>query len=184
MNLRHLGIDSTWALFLDRDGVINRRIVGGYVRSRDEFEFLPGITEAIRTLAGIFGKIIVVSNQQGVGKGLMTGEDVDAVHERMIKEITGSGGRIDAVFYSPHLHSDRSPMRKPGVGMALAARRRYPEISFKRSLMAGDSLSDMIFGKRLGMKTALISPDPTPARTNPRQIDFIFSDLLSLAHAL
>lgn len=184
MNLRDLRIDGAWTLFLDRDGVINRRIADGYVTRWEEFEFLPGVIEALKILSGKFGKIIVVSNQQGVGKGLMTGADVDAVHARMVLETGESGGRIDAVFFSPHLHAEGSVMRKPGIGMALKARRQFPDIRFGRSLMAGDSLSDMRFGKRTGMKTVLISEDLQPARSDPRLIDFVFPDLLSLAHAL
>ena len=182
--MRDLRIDGAWTLFLDRDGVINRRIVDGYVTKWDEFEFLPGVTEALKILSGKFGRIIVVSNQQGVGKGLMTGADVEAVHVRMVQEIGESGGRISTVLFSPHLHSEGSVMRKPGIGMALNARRQFPEIRFSRSVMAGDSLSDMRFGKRTGMKTVLISEDLQPARSYPRLIDFVFPDLLSLAYAL
>ena len=72
MNLQDLKIDRGWTLFLDRDGVINRRIVDDYVKSWDQFKFLPGVPDAIKRLAGVFGRIIVVSNQQGIGIGLMT----------------------------------------------------------------------------------------------------------------
>ncbi|MEI7663171.1 MAG: HAD-IIIA family hydrolase [Bacteroidota bacterium] len=184
MNLKDLKIDRTWTLFLDRDGVINRRIVDDYVKSWDQFEFLPGVMEAARMFSTLFGRIIVVSNQQGVGKGLMTGIQVQAIHDRMTDEIRAAGGRVDAVYFSPHLHKDSSLMRKPNVGMALMARRQFPDLRFNRSLMAGDSLSDMIFGKRAGMKTVFISADPAAARSNPRQIDYLCPDLITLAHAL
>ena len=184
MNLQHLAIDKTWTLFLDRDGVVNRRIVDDYVKTWDQFEFLPGTLDAIKRFHEIFGRIIVVSNQQGVAKGLMTETDVKAIHDRMVSEISLTGGKVDAVFFSPHLHSSRSFMRKPNVGMALKARKQFPGIRFNHSLMAGDSLSDMIFGKRAGMKTVLISADPALAKTHHRQIDFLFPDLISLANAL
>jgi len=184
MTLQDLRIDSTWTLFLDRDGVINRRIMDDYVRTWDQFEFLAGVPEAIKLLAGIFGKIIVVSNQQGIGKGLMTENDVQQIHRRMTDEIVQAGGRIDAVYISPYLHSDGSFMRKPNVGMALRSRRQFREISFNRSIMAGDSLSDMIFGKRAGMKTVLISPDAELAKKHPRQIDYLYPDLISFVHAI
>ena len=102
----------------------------------------------------------------------------------MAEEIGKAGGRVDAVFYSPHLQSDRSFMRKPNIGMALKARRQFPEIRFGKSVMAGDSISDMIFGKRAGMKTVFISTDSKPAQLYPRQIDYVFPDLISLANAL
>lgn len=184
MNLRHLLIDRNWTLFLDRDGVINRRIVDDYVKAWEQFEFLPGVLDAIPLFNQRFGRIFVVSNQQGVGKELMSDSEVTALHQRMVEEIGKAGGRVDAVFYSPHLQADRSFMRKPNIGMALKARKQFSEIRFSKSVMAGDSISDMLFGKRAGMKTVLISTDSKPAQLYPRQIDFLFPDLISLANAL
>ena len=171
-------------MFLDRDGVINRRIVDGYVKTWDQFEFLPGVTDALKRFHAVFGRVIVVSNQQGVGKGLMSERQVESIHSRMKDEIESAGGRLDAVLFSPHLTADRSAMRKPAVGMALKARKLFPEIRFNRSVMAGDSLSDMIFGKRTGMKTVFISTDIQTVNNHPRQIDYCFPDLISLANAL
>ena len=184
MNLQHLKIDHSWTLFLDRDGVVNRRIVDDYVKSWEQFEFLPGVVDALKRFHEIFGRIIVVSNQQGVGKGLMNEADVRSIHQRMMEEVDRGGGKIDAVFYSPLLHSDRSVMRKPNIGMALKARKQFPDIHFNQSVMAGDSVSDMIFGKRLRMKTVLISQDAEPARIHPQHIDYLYPDLISLANAL
>jgi histidinol-phosphate phosphatase family protein len=184
MNLPGLTIDRSWTLFLDRDGVINRRIVGDYVKTREQFEFIPGVPEAIATLSARFGRVIVVTNQQGVGKGLMTDADVNAVHRIMTEEIERAGGRIDAVYYSPHLESDRSFMRKPAPGMALRARRQFPGIVLKKAVMAGDTLSDMIFGKRLGITTVLIAPNARLAQKHPAYIDFVFPDLLTFAGSL
>jgi histidinol-phosphate phosphatase family protein len=181
MILQDLKIDHTWTLFLDRDGVINRRLADDYVKRWEEFEFLPGVPLALKLFGGLFGRIIVVSNQQGVGKGLMKGSEVEEIHRKMTETIQIGGGRIDAVFFSPHLQSDRSFMRKPNVGMALNARKKFPEIRFKHSVMAGDSLSDMIFGKRVGMKTILISTEPEIAARYPRYVDFQFPDLISMA---
>ncbi len=184
MNLQDLRIDGTWSLFLDRDGVINRRIVDDYVKTWEQFEFLPGVTDAIRKFSLVFGRIIVVSNQQGIGKGLMTEKELESIHQRMMEEIRAKGGRIDTVFHSPYLHSDRSVMRKPKVGMALKARKLFPELRFNRSVMAGDSLSDMIFGKRVGMTTVFIAGDAKTAKKYPRQIDFLSPDLISFANAI
>jgi len=181
MNLQDLKIDATWTLFLDRDGVINRRIIDGYVNSWEQFEFLEGVPEAIARLSSLFGKVVVVSNQQGIGKGMMTGTDVQQIHDRMTEEIGKAGGRIDAVFIAPHLKSEGSVMRKPNIGMALKARKQFPEIRFSRAVMAGDSLSDMLFGKRAGMKTVLISRETDIARKHPKLVDFIFPDLASMA---
>ncbi len=181
MNSANLHIDRSWTLFLDRDGVINRRITGGYVKTPEEFELLPGVGGAIAELGQLFGRIVVVSNQQGIGRGLMTEADLARVHRKMTQEVESLGGRIDAIFYSPHLEADRSFMRKPGVGMGLAARRRFPEIRFRRCLMAGDTLSDMIFGRRLGMVTTLITQTPETARRHAARVDLWFPCLPALA---
>lgn len=157
MNLPFGEIDHSWTLFLDRDGVINKRIVGGYVKSIDEFEFLPGVLDAISKFSKIFGKIIVVTNQQGIGKGLMNQEDLEKVHRYMLDKIQENGGKIDAVFYAPFLASENNPIRKPGIGMALMAKEKYPQIVFSKSLMVGDSPSDMDFGKNAGMKCIFIN---------------------------
>ena len=184
MNLKDLKIDKTWSLFLDRDGVINRRIADDYVRSWEQFQFNPGIKDALKELSGIFGRIIVVSNQQGVGKGLMSENDVDKIHARMIREVESAGGRIDAVFFCPALESDKSFNRKPSIGMALQSRKQFPEIRFRQSIMAGDSLSDMIFGKRVGMRTVFLSADLPCIRRGYKTINYVFADLQSFARSL
>jgi histidinol-phosphate phosphatase family protein len=184
MSLQGLRIDGSWTLFLDRDGVINRRIVDGYVKDWNSFEFLPGVIEALRRFSGMFGNIIVVSNQQGVGKGLMTEAAVNAIHKKMREVVHKEGGRIDAVFFSPHLESAHSIFRKPGIGMALRARKQFPGLKFKHAIMAGDSFSDMLFGKRAGMKTVFLSENTRVACRHPEVIDYQFPNLLSFAEKL
>jgi histidinol-phosphate phosphatase family protein len=151
-------IDSSWTLFLDRDGVINQRIIDDYVKTTEEFVFLEEVPNSIVHFSKIFGRIVVVTNQQGIGKGLMTESNLSAVHTYMIQEIEKLGGRIDAVYFAPQLAKENSAMRKPGSGMALKAKSEFPEIDFSKSVMVGDSDSDIEFGKRLGMKTVKISP--------------------------
>lgn len=143
MNLQELHIDKSWTLFLDRDGVINKKIDHDYVRSLEMFEWIDGSKEAIVSLSKIFGKIIVVTNQQGIGKGLMTEKDLDEIHSNMKSEIQNVGGRIDAIYFSPHLKEENNPMRKPGIGMLLKAKNDFHEIDFSKSIMVGDSVSDM-----------------------------------------
>jgi histidinol-phosphate phosphatase family protein len=184
MSLKDLGLDKRWTLFLDRDGVINRRIPGDYVKAPEALEILPGVPAAMNIFASTFGRIIIVTNQQGIGKGLMTFDDLEKVHKKMKTEIEAAGGRADAVFVAPMLAEENHIMRKPGVGMGLAARRQFPEISFRHSIMAGDSLSDMQFGKSLKMKTVLIAPTPDLACKYPRLIDFVFTDLKAFSAAI
>lgn len=152
-------IDKTWTLFLDRDGVINKRLHGDYVKNVSEFEFLPGVLDALKTFSAIFGKIIVVTNQQGIGKGIYTGQQLQEVHAHMLHEVHAAGARMDAVFFAPNLASENSPLRKPGIGMALQAKAQFPEIDFSRSLMIGDSVSDLEFGRTAGMFTMFVYHD-------------------------
>ncbi len=157
--------DRNRALFLDRDGVINRRIVGDYVRNVSQLELLPGAVDAIARLSNVFGRVIVVTNQQGIGKGLMSDSDVAKVHDYIIQKVHEAGGRVDKIYYCPSLASAGNPDRKPGIGMALRAKRDFPEIDFGRSLMVGDGLSDMQFAEKLGMSFIfIVDEDPVPDR--------------------
>lgn len=183
MNWKDLHIDKSWSLFLDRDGVINKKIDDDYVRSIDQFEWLPGAREAISKLSAHFGKTIIITNQQGVGKGLMTGEAVEHIHSHIISSIRDSGGKIDAVYYAPHLKSDNSALRKPNTGMALLAKQDFPDIEFVKSVVVGDSISDMEFGRRAGMKTAFILNGKSAPAVNPL-IDDCFNDLPSFAECV
>lgn len=152
-------IDKTWTLFLDRDGVINVRLIDDYVKNINEFEFLPGVLEAFKIFSEKFGRIIIVTNQQGVGKGLMTLKDVDDVHCFMKKEIENQKGRIDAIYVCPQLKSDPDNYRKPSPRMAFMAQHDFPEIDLEKSVMIGDSNSDIEFGKNAGMHTILIGEE-------------------------
>lgn len=180
MTLKDLNIDKSWTLFLDRDGVINKKLENDYVKHWIEFEFLEGVIDALKSLNTRFGTIVVVTNQQGIGKGLYRTEDLELIHKNMIYEIEYLGGRIDKVYFSPYLNSENHPTRKPGIGMALAAKKDFPGIDFSKSIIVGDSLSDMEFGRNAGMKTAFISED----KINDARIDFQFSSLAEFNNAL
>lgn len=149
-------IDNDWTLFLDRDGVINVRIIDGYVTKIEEFEFLPGVIEAFKIFKNKFNRIIVVTNQQGVGKGLMTEDDVKKVHDFMINEVENHDGKIDKVYFCPQLKSVPDNYRKPSPKMAYMAKEDFPEIDFSKSIMIGDMNSDVEFGKNAGMMTVFI----------------------------
>jgi histidinol-phosphate phosphatase family protein len=146
-----------WTLFLDRDGVINERPINDYVRKVQDFKFLPGVLQALKKLAQVFERIVVVTNQQGIGKGLMGVEDVNRIHQFMSESIDAAGGRIDAVYFCPDLADKANNCRKPGIKMAEWARKEFPEIDFGKSVMIGDTDSDMAFGRHLGMYNTLIT---------------------------
>ncbi|MFA5541921.1 MAG: HAD-IIIA family hydrolase, partial [Bacteroidales bacterium] len=100
-------------LFLDRDGVINTRLVDDYVKTWKEFEFIEGVLEAISIFSKEFDRIFIVTNQQGIGKGIMSEEDLDKIHSRMIEEIEAKGGRIDKIYFCKHLAKENHIDRKP-----------------------------------------------------------------------
>jgi D-glycero-D-manno-heptose 1,7-bisphosphate phosphatase len=176
-------IDKTWTLFLDRDGVINNEKQADYICHYKEFVFHEGVKEALKMLADIFPLILVATNQRGIGKGLMTEKDLDDIHSNMLREIKSSGGRIDKIYYNTSLNND-DPMRKPQTGMALLAKKDFPRIHFPHSIMVGNNVSDMLFGRNAGMHTVFLKT------TNPDQelphvsIDLVFNSLLDFAKAL
>ena len=139
-------------LFLDRDGILNRHLPGDYVRNWSMWEWLPGVLETMPGLAKRYRRIFIVTNQQGVGKGLMTAADLEDVHRRMLADIEAAGGRIDKVYVCTDLESAHSPNRKPEPGMALQAQRDFPEVVFHRSVMVGDSASDALFARNSRMR--------------------------------
>ena len=172
-------IDKTWTLFLDRDGVINTRLVDDYVKNINEFEFMPGVLDAFRIFAEKFGKIIIVTNQQGVGKGLMTMQDVELVHKFMLKEIENQKGRVDAIYVCPQLKSDPDNFRKPSPKMAYMAQHDFPEIDLDKSIMIGDMNSDLEFGKNCGMYTVFIGNEPIKIKPDDK-----YETLLEFARIL
>lgn len=147
---------SKHTLFLDRDGVINERLPGAYVSDWADFHFLAGVLDAMTIFTDYFARIIIVTNQQGVGKGLMTIQELNLVHQRMQEAIIQHGGQVDAIYFCPALSSDPNNCRKPAPAMALQAKASFPEIDFSHSTMVGDSISDIRFGHNLGMRTILV----------------------------
>lgn len=178
-------IDSTWTLFLDRDGVINIEKHMDYIRSKDEFVFYPKAIDTLVKCNSLFSKIIVVTNQRGIGRGLMTEEQLNEIHDYMKIEIENKGGRIDKIYFAPDLDSN-SPLRKPNTGMGLQAKKDFPTIDFSKSIMIGNNDSDMIFGKNLGMKTIFLTTTQHHLPENKNLYDnhynaleFILNDIIS-----
>ena len=149
-------IDESWSLFLDRDGVINKRIIDGYVQNKSQFHLIDGVVKAIDIFKEVFGYVFVVTNQQGVGKGIMTEEDLFDVHNYMQELI---GIQFDRIYFCPSLAEENSPMRKPSIGMAMKAQKDFPSVDFSKSIMVGDTFGDMLFGKNAEMKTVYINSE-------------------------
>jgi D-glycero-D-manno-heptose 1,7-bisphosphate phosphatase len=137
-------------VFLDRDGVINVKIEGGYVRKWADFEFLPNIADWIRIFNALDLLVIVVTNQRGISLGLVTEADLQAVHEQMRKHLERQGARIDDIFFCPHA-ANSCDCRKPKPGLVYQARDKW-DIDLSNSLMIGDSDSDAELAAICGMR--------------------------------
>lgn len=137
-------------VFLDRDGVINRKI-RGYVNTWTKFDFLEGVLEAMPILARKFDYIIIITNQQGVGKELMSLEDLEVVHQKMLTSIEEVGGRIDKIFACTCLATDAINCRKPNPTMVLDAQKTFKDIDINEAIMVGDMPSDLKLAQGLEM---------------------------------
>ncbi|MCB0638642.1 MAG: HAD-IIIA family hydrolase [Lewinella sp.] len=144
-------------LFLDRDGVINRRLPGDYVREPAQFDFLPGVLAVWPRLNALFQRIIIITNQQGIGKGLMTETDLRWVHAYLRAEVAAAGGRLDGIYTCPHLRAAACACRKPKDGLVRQAMADFPDIQLAGAVLAGDSLSDLRLGARLGLTNIWIT---------------------------
>ena len=148
-------------LFLDRDGVINVKLDGHYVKNTDEFEFMIGAEMAISKLSKIFNRILIVTNQQGIAKGIMSDRDLDVLHNHMLVELKSNGGLINKIYYCPHLAIESCNCRKPNPGMIQQAIIDFPEIKVEDSYLIGDSDSDMLAGNKMGLITVKVDNEYT-----------------------
>ena len=153
-------------LFLDRDGVINLKLEGKYVRNFSEFQFIEGALHAIKKLSSVFKRIIIITNQQGIGKGIMTEADLKNLHFKMEESIKRSGGKIHHIYYCPHLEDVNCDCRKPKPGMIQQAIIDNPKIDIACSYLIGDSDSDIEAGRKMNLKTIKVTKHYTLANWN------------------
>ena len=176
-------IDKSWTLFIDRDGVINYEKENEYIKSWQEFKFYEGVLEAFQKFSNKFGKIIIISNQRGVGKGLMSESDLLNIHQQMQKQVEEAAGRIDNIYYCTSTDM-KHPDRKPNPGMFFSAKKDFPGIDLSKSIMIGNKPTDMLAGRNAGVYTVFVKT------TNPGQplphpdIDLAFDSLFDFAKAL
>lgn len=161
--------DGVRTVFLDRDGVLNRKAPEGeYVSRWDLFHPLPGMHEAVRRLNEAGLPVYVVTNQRGVALGLYTAADVERLHARLNGELAAHGAHVDGFFHCPH-DKGTCECRKPKPGLFEQARALHPEIAWESSLMIGDSLSDIEAGVRLGMRTMFLEGDRATQKARAEQ---------------
>lgn len=143
-------------VFLDRDGVINEKAPeGDYVRRTEDLKMLPGAAAAIARLNRAGLRVLVVSNQRGVALGLYSAEEVRAMETALANLLAAEGAHLDGFYFCPH-DEGACNCRKPAPGLFHQAKADFPEIEEAESVMIGDSLSDIEFGRGLGMRTVFI----------------------------
>lgn len=175
-------VDKDWTLFLDRDGVINVD-KSPYTLNAEEFEFYPGVPGSIGQLSTIFKNIFIVTNQRGIGRKLMTEEDLAAIHAKLIHGVSSERGKIAAIYYctaTDNTHEDR----KPNPGMALRAMREHEGIIPSKSIMVGNNISDMEFGRNAGFHTVLVHTTGTKVNLPHPLVDIQFDSLPDFTKAL
>jgi len=164
-------------VFLDRDGVINRKSVEGeYVGHWDRFHILPGVETAIAALNQSGRIVIVVTNQRGIALGYYTKADVDSIHEALQKHLAQRAAHIDAFYFCPH-DKNECNCRKPKTGLFEQAFQDFPGASAKNSIVIGDSLSDIQAARNLGAPSIFIEGNPDTQKPGAEKARY-------LAHAV
>jgi len=156
MTIERMDTSQVRYVFLDRDGVLNRKLPEGeYVTDWKQFQWLPGAAEAVARMNSAGMTVILVSNQRGIALGLFTHEQLELIHKNMRADLAQRGARLDAIYCCPH-DVGECHCRKPDIGLFEQACKDFPQASADNSVVIGDSLSDMQAGQRLGMKTIFI----------------------------
>jgi D-glycero-D-manno-heptose 1,7-bisphosphate phosphatase len=169
------------AAFLDRDGVINKKAPeDAYITRWEDFEFLPGVPEAIALLNRAGFLVIVVTNQRAVDRGLLSLDGLAQIHANMSAELAAAGAHLDAIYFCPHGKEPPCSCRKPAPGMLFTAAAEH-HIDLPHSWMIGDSASDREAGFRAGCRTITITPHTPRSQGDP---DLFAESLLAAARTI
>ena len=145
---------SSRAVFLDRDGVLNRESAE-FIKTVDEIDILPGVPAAIAKLNAAGYRTVVITNQSGIGRGLFSEETLTEMHRKLESAVQEGGGVLTAIYHCPHLPGDGCSCRKPEPGMILRGAREY-EIDLNSSYFVGDRPEDIRCGNTAGCRTILV----------------------------
>lgn len=160
MNAEPAQFSNVKFVFLDRDGVINRKAIEGeYIGSWAQFSILPGVESAIRALNEAGKTVAVVTNQRGIALGRYTEEDLGRIHSQLQEHLEGQGAHIDAFYFCPH-DKNQCDCRKPKTALLERAFREVPGSNSETSILIGDSLSDIQAAKNMGMRSIFIEGEP------------------------
>ena len=169
------------AVFLDRDGVINHRAQEGeWITRWEDLQFLPRVPDAISVLNRAGFRVMVISNQRCVARGLISSHDLDVIHHQMCSALARNGATIDAIYYCPHEKDVGCGCRKPAPGMLLRAQHEHG-IDLSASWMVGDSESDIATGRNAGCKTVLL---PLNRHSEASAADLVARSLLEATHKI
>lgn len=167
-------------VILDRDGtiVVDRH----YLADPAGLEFLPGAAEGLKLLHQQGHRLVLITNQSGIGRGLFSEAQLEAVHVRLRQMMRAAGAPLEAIYYCPHAPEAACECRKPGSKLFWRA---AAELGFEpeEAVVIGDKRSDVEFGVRVGARTILISPEPATGRNGPVP-DYVVTDLLQAAEAI
>ena len=141
------------AVFVDRDGTINVDV--HYLSKVRDLKFYPGVKDGLRALNNAGFKIIIITNQSGIARGLFTEKKLAQIHNRLVREIIAAGGRVDGIYYCPHHPDDGCRCRKPGTLMFEKAVKEH-RVDAKKSFVIGDTMLDVGAGHRIGCRTVLV----------------------------
>lgn len=156
--------------FLDRDGVINKDT--GYLYRIDDFEFISGCVTALKLLADKGYRLIIVTNQSGIGRGYYTEQDYQALTAWYVDQLLIHGVSIHAVYHCPHAPEFGCDCRKPRVGLFRQALKQYPDINFSQSLMIGDKLSDLEAASNMGIQKLILVRNKNDVYSAPPELEF------------
>lgn len=167
------------AVFFDRDGIINKKAPEhDYIKNWDEFAIIPEIINVMKHVQSKGYKIIIVTNQRGIARGLMTINDLSNIHNNLKEKLSKHGVIITDIFFCPHGYNDDCKCRKPKPGMLIEAKKLY-EIDFKKSFLVGDSNSDIIAANSVNMKSILYTQKPD-FKNNNEYPSYVISTLRAI----
>lgn len=172
-------------IFLDRDGVISIFTPNDFIKSWEEFEFVPEAIEGVKILTDMGYKVVIISNQSGVGKGVFSKEALEEITENMKKVLRENGTDIFKVYYCTHSEDENCNCRKPKPGLFYQAKEEIGNIDFSKTFFIGDSERDIIAGKTVGTKTILVLSGQTKTKEETEKWkikpDYIFKNLKEAA---
>ncbi len=172
---------TNFAIFFDRDGIVNDKLVDNYVRNIGQFKFLNDFFNTFKIVKKFNFLTFLVTNQQGIGKNLMSESDLREIHEFMNNElINQTGSSFDEIYFCPSLETENDFRRKPNPGMILEAIEHY-NLDKNKCIMIGDSVSDVLAGNNAGIQTILVNENNSGSEVNPT---FYFHNLYDLNKTL